>query len=88
MFAHFQLLIDFLSRQTGHLTLEIHTCRFLRDTSPFLTTCLAAAVSMYDPLCTPTQTRALQAHAEYLAVEVFRQQQRTIEVVQGFCFLA
>lgn len=43
---------------------------------------------MYDPLSSPEQARNLQEHAEYLAVEVFRQQYRTLEVVQGFCFLA
>lgn len=66
----------------------IHTPRFLRDTSPFLTTALAAAASMYDPHCTVEKSHLLQEHAQDIAVEVFRRQYRSVEIVQAFAFIA
>lgn len=69
-----------------HLSPLIHTPRFLRDTSPFLTTALAYAVAGFDPQ-SQHLIQPLQGHVMFLSDRVFSEGHKTVEIVQGYCLL-
>ncbi|ORY89719.1 hypothetical protein BCR35DRAFT_300152, partial [Leucosporidium creatinivorum] len=69
-----------------HLSPTIHTPRFLRDTSPFLTTALAYTAAGFCPL-SHHLIAPLHSHALFLSDRVFSEGHKTVEIVQGYCLL-
>lgn len=80
---YFQNLYPFI----WQLSPELHTPEFLRETSPFLTTAVAATGAMYDSLSSG-YAQLLQDHANSLAVKVFAEELKSVEIVQAYCILA
>ncbi|KAJ8296697.1 Protein priB [Rhodotorula toruloides] len=66
---------------------DLHTVDFLRLTSPFLTTCIAFVASTYDSL-SGHLTPLLERQALSLAVRIFEEGLKSIEIVQGFFVLS
>ncbi|BGP21957.1 hypothetical protein JCM10295v2_000834 [Rhodotorula toruloides] len=66
---------------------DLHTVDFLRLNSPFLTTCIAFVASTYDSL-SGHFTQLLERHALSLAVRIFEEGLKSIEIVQGFFILS
>ncbi|KAM0789549.1 hypothetical protein ACM66B_000361 [Microbotryomycetes sp. NB124-2] len=69
-----------------HLSPDIHTVQFLRDTSPFLTTVVAFICAGYDPLSRHL-VATLQSHAMFLSDRVFSEGFKTVEIVQAYILL-
>ncbi|KAK4054167.1 hypothetical protein OIV83_001193 [Microbotryomycetes sp. JL201] len=69
-----------------HLSPDIHTAQFLRDTSPFLTTVVAFICAGYDPLSRHL-VAMLQSHAMFLSDRVFSEGFKTVEIVQAYILL-
>ena len=69
-----------------HLNPAIHTVRFLRDVSPFLTTVLAYQAALFCP-ASGHLVQPLFAHVMALAERNFSQGFKSLEIVQGYCLL-
>lgn len=69
------------------LTPSLHTPSFIRSISPFLATALAATAAQFCPF-SGHLTRGLEAHARYLSTRIFMEGLKSIEIVQGYLFLA
>lgn len=69
-----------------HLDANIHSPRFLRDTSPFLTTVLALTAAGFCPQ-SGHLLPGLQSHAMYLSDRVFSEGLKSLEIVQAYCLL-
>ncbi|BGP29150.1 hypothetical protein JCM10296v2_000888 [Rhodotorula toruloides] len=66
---------------------DLHTVDFLRLNSSFLTTCIAFVASTYDSL-SGHLTPLLERHALLLAVRIFEEGLKSVEIVQGFFVLS
>lgn len=75
-----------LREYCGHLDPAIHTSRFLRDSSPFLTTVLAMTVAGFCPQ-SGHLLPGLQSHALFLSDRVFSEGLKSLEIVQAYCLL-
>ncbi|ORY76010.1 hypothetical protein BCR35DRAFT_306092 [Leucosporidium creatinivorum] len=81
------LYFDKLRPFLWHLNRSVHTPNFLRDTSPFLTTAVAAVAAMYDPLSSHLVV-GLQAHAEWLSCRVFANSFRSREIAYAYLLIS
>ncbi|GAA5865185.1 hypothetical protein JCM8547_008306 [Rhodosporidiobolus lusitaniae] len=66
---------------------NLQTVELLRNTSPFLTSCLAFIVAGFLPQLSHL-TAALQQHTFYLSDRIFSQGFRSLEIVQAYLLLA
>ncbi|GAA6064511.1 hypothetical protein JCM10212_004872 [Sporobolomyces blumeae] len=71
---------------TFHLTPSIHTPRFLRDTSPFLTTALSCICATFDPLAQST-IPALFNHLQLINTRIWAEGLKSLEIVQAYMLL-
>ncbi|GAA5971145.1 hypothetical protein JCM3765_004705 [Sporobolomyces pararoseus] len=69
-----------------HLTPSIHTPRFLRDTSPFLTTALACLCATFDP-SSQTTVPALFNHLQLINTRIWSEGLKSLEIVQAYMLL-
>ncbi|KAL8277109.1 hypothetical protein RQP46_010537 [Phenoliferia psychrophenolica] len=69
-----------------HLSPTIHSVRFLRDVSPFLTTVLAYQAALFCPV-SGHLVQPLFAHVMHLAELNFSQGLKSLEIVQAYCLL-
>ncbi|GAA5909222.1 uncharacterized protein JCM6883_005809 [Sporobolomyces salmoneus] len=69
-----------------HLTPSIHTPRFLRDTSPFLTTALACICATFDPSSQST-VPALFNHLQLINTRIWSEGLKSLEIVQAYMLL-
>ncbi|GAA6025186.1 hypothetical protein JCM11491_001790 [Sporobolomyces phaffii] len=69
-----------------HLTPSIHTPRFLRDTSPFLTTALACLCATFDPSSQST-VPALFNHLQLINTRIWSEGLKSLEIVQAYMLL-
>ncbi|GAA5828682.1 hypothetical protein JCM3766R1_003787 [Sporobolomyces carnicolor] len=69
-----------------HLTRSIHTPRFLRDTSPFLTTALACLCATFDPASQST-VPALFNHLQLINTRIWSEGLKSLEIVQAYMLL-
>lgn len=68
------------------ISVEVHTPRFLRDVSPFLTTALCYAAAGFDPQSLHL-LGALEHHAMFLSNKIFAEGLKTLEIVQAYCLM-
>lgn len=77
---------DRLHPYLWQLDREYHTPRRLRDTSPFLSTAVAAVAASYDAYFSGI-SEGLFVHAHMLASQAFRDGLQSLEVAQAFILL-
>ncbi|GAA5935525.1 uncharacterized protein JCM15063_001064 [Sporobolomyces koalae] len=69
-----------------HLTPSIHTPRFLRDTSPFLTTALSCICATFDP-ASQSIVPALFHHLQLINTRIWSEGLKSLEIVQAYMLL-
>mgnify|MGYP001573443589 FL=1 len=69
------------------LTPGLHTTGFIRGVSPFLATAIASTASNFCPF-SGHLVRGLEQHATMLSARNFTEGLKSIEIAQGYIFLA